>query len=461
MLKRYPDKVTGLERNKLQSALASNSGRGLSKSEYVLRGEAVGLFSAGDYYEASERYRMILALQPENADTQHRLAVCLYADGRPDEAIKHYAAALDLNLDRAECFCDLGVAYQETGQHEKAMAILLQATIRYPDHAPSHYNLASSLLSSGEFEHGWQEYEWRLRLGDGRVRSVPFPCWNGESLRDTNLLVFAEQGVGDEVMFASCVPGLLPLGASSIHLECDPRLQALFARSFPEVLVTGADRQEKTDWARVFPECEKAIAIASLPRHYYNRESDFPSSYGYLKPNPIAGERWRGRYAALSDKPKIGLSWRGGRHPKERLQRTTQLSDWSAVLQCDAEFINLQYGDCGQEIADVRQKLGIDIHDWADADPLADLDDFFSQVSELDLVISTDNSTVHFAGAAGVPVWNLLPQPSDFRWMLERDDSPWYPSMQLFRQSSRGDWSSLFDDVGRQLEALLSRHGSS
>jgi tetratricopeptide (TPR) repeat protein len=456
---RYLDKETGLERSKLQNAILSHSSKDLSKSEYVLRGEAVAFYSAGHYCEASERYRMVLALNPENADTEHRLAVCLYADGRPYEAIKHYKAALELNLDRAECFCDLGVAYQETGQYENARAILLQAVANYPDHAPSRYNLASSLLAGGEFERGWQEHEWRSRLRDGRVRSVPFPSWNGESLHDTHLLVFAEQGVGDEVMFTSCIPDLQKMGATSIHLECDPRLQSLFERSFPEILVTGLDRQEKTDWARVFPDCEKAVPIASLARHFRNRESDFPALHGYLKPNSLAAERWRTRYAALGDRPKIGLSWRGGRHPKERLQRTTKLSDWSAVLQCDAEFINLQYGDCGQEIADVWQEQGIEIHDWEDADPLADLDDFFSQVSELDLVISTDNSTVHFAGAAGVPVWNLLPQPNDFRWMLERDDSPWYPSMRLLRQSSPGDWRSIFDDVGRQLEALLSGHG--
>jgi tetratricopeptide (TPR) repeat protein len=403
---------------------------------------------------------MILALQPANADTEHRLAVCLYAAGRPDEAIKHYSAALDLKLDRAECFCDLGVAYQETGQHEKARATLLQAVTRYPDHGPSHYNLANSLLARGDFERGWQEYEWRSSLPDRRIRNVSFPIWKGEALHDTNLLVFAEQGVGDEVMFASCVPDLLPLGASSIQLECDPRLQALFARSFPEILVTGVDRHKKTDWSKRFPDCEKAIPIASLPRYFRNRESDFPTLHRHLKRNLVAADRWRTRYAALGDRPKIGLSWRGGRHPKERLQRTTGLSDWSAVLQCDAEFINLQYGDCSQEIADVRREQGIEIHDWDDADPLADLDDFFSQVSELDLVISTDNSTVHFAGAAGVPVWNLLPQPSDFRWMLERADSPWYPSMQLFRQSSPGDWRSLFNSVGKQLETHLSRRGS-
>lgn len=449
-----------MERNKLQSALVSHNSTNLPQSEYVLRGEAVGLYSARRYYEASERYRMILALQPDNADTQHRLAVCLYADGRPDEAIKHFRAALDLNLDRVECFCDIGVAYLDTGQHEKARDILLQAVARYPDNAPCHYNLSNLLLARGDFERGWQEYEWRSCLPDGRVRNVPLPRWNGETLRDTHLLAFAEQGVGDEVMFASCVPDLLQLGASSVHLECDPRLQALFARSFPEALVTGVERQETAEWTKIFPDCEKAIPIASLPRYFRNRESDFPATHRYLEPDPVAAQRWRARYTALGDKPKIGLSWRGGRRPKERQQRTTQLSDWRALLQCDAQFINLQYGDCSQEIAQVRKELGVEIHDWEDADPLADLDDFFSQISELDLVISTDNSTVHFAGAAGIPVWNLLPQSSDFRWMLDRDDSPWYPGMQLFRQSSQGDWRSLIDDVGQQLETHLSRRGS-
>ena len=236
-----------MERNKLQSALVSHHSRDLSKSEYVLRGEAVGLFSAGRYHEASERYRMILALQPHNADTQHRLAVCLNSDGRPAEAIKYFQAALDLDLDRVECFCDLGVAYLDTGQHEKARDILLQGVTRYPDNAPCHYNLANLLLARGDFERGWQEYEWRSSLPDGRVRNVPLPTWKGESLRDTHLLVFAEQGVGDEVMFTSCLPDLLQQGTSSIHLECDPRLQALFARSFPEVFVTGVGRHEKTD----------------------------------------------------------------------------------------------------------------------------------------------------------------------------------------------------------------------
>lgn len=439
----------------MQMAIASHHRAQLPRSEHQLRGEAVGLFDAGRFDEAATCYRQLLALRPEDADIQHRLGVCLHADNRPQEAIPHYRAALARNLDSAACHCDLGLACQETGRHEEAEAVLSRAVSRYSDHAPSHYNLATTLLARGILERGWREYQWRLRLPDKRVRRVPLSPWQGEDLRGGGLLVFAEQGVGDEVMYSSCIPDLLRLDAGAVYLECDPRLQPLFARSFPGARVTGQPRKGKPDWTGLFPDCDKAVAIASLPQRLRNRESDFPGMPAYLTPDPEAVIRWRRRYAALGELPKIGISWRGGRLHKEKRQRTTALADWASLLRCDAIFVNLQYGDCRDELAQARREPGVGIHDWEDADPLANLDDFAAQVSALDLVISVDNSTVHFAGALGVPVWNLLPQPAEFRWMLGRDDTPWYPSMRLFRSS--GDWRALLDEVGRELGEFLRR----
>ncbi len=147
------------------------------------------------------------------------------------------------------------------------------------------------------------------------------------------------------------------------------------------------------------------------------------------------------RYQNLGEGLKIGISWRGGSKPSVKLARSTVLGQWTKLFSIPGvHFINLQYGDCSGELKEAKEKLGVIIHDWEDADPLKDLDGFAAQVAALDLVISVDNSTVHMAGAVGIPVWTLLPYVCDWRWMREFEDTPWYKTVRLFRQRKHGDW---------------------
>ncbi|MBV1930000.1 MAG: hypothetical protein KUG81_10875, partial [Gammaproteobacteria bacterium] len=228
----------------------------------------------------------------------------------------------------------------------------------------------------------------------------------------------------------------------------------LFHRSFCAVKViakpalTHSTEQSKID-------CK--IAIGSLPRLYRQSLASFPARQSYLCPEPQLLDKWRQRFSAMGPGLKIGISWRGGDKAHDKLKRSAELNQWQALLHCDADFINLQYGDCEADINHLKQDYGLTLHDWDDADPLKNADNFAAQVAALDLVISVGNTTVHFAGALGIPTWVLLPAIPGWRWLLQGEDSPWYPSLRLFRQQQKDDWQQVLKDV----EAALANYSLS
>jgi hypothetical protein len=189
------------------------------------------------------------------------------------------------------------------------------------------------------------------------------------------------------------------------------------------------------------------IPIGSLPRMLRTGLDRFPDRESYLIPDIRKVDTWKGRFKALGEGMNIGISWRGGKALSVRRERSIELVKWEKVLSlAGVHYINLQYGNCADELMEIQNTSGIVIHDWKEADPLKDLDDFAAQIAALDLVISVDNSTVHMAGALGVPVWTLLPFDCDWRWMQHCEDSPWYKTMRLFRQRVPGDWGNVIDD---------------
>jgi FkbM family methyltransferase len=238
-------------------------------------------------------------------------------------------------------------------------------------------------------------------------------------------------------------------------VECDKRLVPLFARSFPEARVI-ARLESHAHYPRQLPAPDLKVAIGSLPRYFRPSLDSFPRTPGYLVPDQAAVHRWKDRYEALGRGLKVGISWKGGKELFVRRSRSTELSLWKEVLALKgAHFINLQYGDCAAELQSVHEHQGVTIHRWPGSDPLADLDDFAAQIASLDLVLSVDNATVHMAGALGIPTWILLPRGSDWRWMQECDDTPWYGSTSLFRQQQEpGNWSGVFTAVAAKLKAL-------
>ena len=179
---------------------------------------------------------------------------------------------------------------------------------------------------------------------------------------------------------------------------------------------------------------------------------EFPRRRSYLAADPVLHAKWRERYRPFGYRLKVGFSWRGGKEPDIRQMRSTTLEQWQTLLSLpDVAFINLQYGDCHQELQQACERFGVEVHDWPDVDPLRDLDDFAAQVAALDLVISVSNAGVHLAGALGVPTWTLLPFAPNWRWLLNCNHTPWYSTMRLFRQPKPGDWDSVFAVVEREL----------
>ncbi len=195
--------------------------------------------------------------------------------------------------------------------------------------------------------------------------------------------------------------------------------------------------------------------MGSLPRFFRATREDFPPRERFLAADPNLVAQWRDRFESLGPGLKVGISWRAGGKPLERRKRSTPLDLWAPLFAVqNTHFVNLQYGDAIDDVADVRDRFGLTLHDWEQGDPLVDMDSFAAKIAALDLVISVGNATVHLAGSVGTSAWTLLPMIPSWRWMVRGDKSPWYSTVRLFRQPRRNDWQPVFDRLGRMLTEL-------
>ena len=275
-----------------------------------------------------------------------------------------------------------------------------------------------------------------------------------QDLKGKHILICPEQGIGDEVMFASILPELEPqVGQSKdthITLACDVRLVDLFNRSFD--FLTAIPKDPDSRYADLEKDLDYWMFIGSLPKFYRNNIKDFDKYRPYLKVDDVLLNKWQDRFSELECKLNIGISWIGGGKTEEnKRDRSLALEQMLPILKQvnqTANIINLQYGDHIEEIQNFKSQTGITIYDWKDADPLKNLDNFAAQIKALDLVISIDNSTVHFSGALGVKTFIMLPFNQDWRWAEDRNDSYWYPNMiQLFRQKEDSMWDDVIQNV--------------
>ncbi|HED14290.1 MAG TPA: tetratricopeptide repeat protein [Gammaproteobacteria bacterium] len=357
---------------------------------------------------ALSSYKKALKVEPLNVVTINSTGNALKDLGRFAEAETYFRQAVRLKPDYADAYANLGNSLREQGHLPEAVIAYRKATSLDPGHAGAHNNLAIALLSTGDFENGWKEYEWRWQANQWKPRPYRFPVWNGESLNGRNILVYSEQGIGDEIMFSSCYPELCSI-AGNVIIECDPRLEPLFRRSFATAICRGIDRENSdTSWLSDVPVIDVQIPAGSIPLHLRPGLESFPQHQGYLRPDPEQARRWKSQYAELGRGYKVGISWRGGTCVADKKARSLDLKKWAEIFRIpDTQFINLQYGECGEEISAIREQLGVHIHDWDDADPLSDMDSFIAQIKSLDLVISVDNSTVHAAGSVGTEAWAI------------------------------------------------------
>jgi len=395
--------------------------------------------------EAIPHLERALELMPDYAEAHADLGDTLTKLGRLDEALEHADKALLINPEMVEALNTLGNIYMEKGQASEAVAVFRKALSLEPDNAESHLMLGLAELYLGNFSEGWNEYEWRLKLGNAQERGLTQPLWEGSSLQGKKLFVYPEQRVGDEIMFASCLPEVIGRAEQCI-IECDERLLLLYQRSFPDATIV--KRISDSGYPQELPPADFCIPIGSLPRFLRPDISSFPKQKNYLLPDENKVEEWKARYKGLGEGLKVGISWRGGGRPDEIRKRSSVLDKWNKLLSVSGVcFVNLQYGDSSEELNRLEQETGVKIYDWADADPLKDLDAFAAKIAALDLVISVDNPTVHMAGALRIPAWVLLPSVCDWRWMQDYEDTPWYESVRLFRQERMGEWDGVFQRV--------------
>jgi tetratricopeptide (TPR) repeat protein len=417
----------------------------------------LALEEKGQLDEAINYYQNAISLNPSFAEAYYNLGNALKDKEHFDQALASYKKALQLNPNYADAYNNLGLILKDKGQLKEAVYYYQRALDVNPSLADAHLNMGLALLSGGNFRLGWKEYEWRWKTKEYIHEQHKFskPLWDGSSLRGSTLFVYAEQGVGDEIMFASCIQEVIEQADSCI-VECDKRLVPIFRRSFPNAQVRERSAAD-TDYPFELLSVDSIIPIGSLPLYLRSDISSFSPRKNYLIPDARKVNEWHERFKKIGDSIKVGISWRGGKKAQVRLKRSTTLEQWARLLSIkEASFINLQYGDCTAELHEVHEKLGITVYDWEDADSLKDLDGFAAEIAALDLVVSVDNATVHMAGSLGVPVWTLLPFVCDWRWMIDFEDTPWYPTMRLFRQPAPGDWNSVMEKVSEELQKLVS-----
>ena len=324
-----------------------------------------------------------------------------------------------------------------------------------PEYAEAHNNLGLALLLKGDFVQGWSEYEWRLKCSAFEIhdRNFPQPCWEGSDINKKFMLIWGEQGVGDQIMFASLL-SRFQQQAQRVFVEIQRRLVPLFKRSFPEVSFFSI--QDPPNSRLLDRSIHYQLPMGSLAQWLLPNEESFPKSYSYLKANADNTRKLKAKYQQLANgKLLIGISWQSVNKYIGK-PKSTSLIQWRDLLsQKGCFFVNLQYSDVKIEIDAFTNQTGLSIYRDEDIDSLKSLDDFASQVAALDLVISIDNSTVHVAGALGRSVWTLLQYAPDWRWQLDRSDTPWYPSMTLYRQPVLGDWDAVFQRVQGDLQRFV------
>ena len=396
--------------------------------------------------EAVEEYELALAYDSKFADAWTNLGTVLNQQGKVKEATECHEMALTIRPDFAEAHHNLGCVLQAQGNADAALLRYGNALALKPGHANAHFGCALIHLLRARYAEGWTGYEWRWKSDQHstRWREIERPVWTGMPLPSGQLLLWGEQGVGDEILFAGLVSEAVAVGNECV-LECDARLVPLFARSFPEVTVLPSHSADHKAITAHLPS-------GSLPRLFRANESSFGSTtFRYLSADPGEVARFRERYR--DRRHVIGLAWHT-RNAKSGYRRSIALSLLALLFtRTDVRWISLQYGDhdaIEKETAEVGAPMLVD----RTVDQLANIDIFAAQVSAMDLVITIDNSTAHLAGALGVPVWVLLPFAPDWRWSEEREDCPWYASMRLFRQPALGDWNSVIKKADRQLDVL-------
>ena len=452
----YPEAHSNLgnalqEQGRLDEAVASCQQALRLKPDYAEAHHNLGIVLAKQdkLDEAVASFQQTLRLKPDYPDAHYNLGIVLEKQDKLDEAMASYQQALRLKPDYPEAHNNLGIVLGKQGRLDEAVACYQQAVRLKPDYPEAHWNRSLAWLLMGRFEQGWPGYEWRWKCKEfGSLPPFQPPLWDGSSLDGRTILVHAEQGLGDTLQFIRYVPSLHQRGGRVI-LMCQPPLVRLLTRSPGiERLLAHGDP---------VPEFDVHTPLLSLPRLLGTTLESVPADVPYLEAEPQLVEAWRHRLGSYPGF-KVGIVWQG--NPKFRLDRlrSIPLAQFAPLARVPGvHLFSLQKGPGAEQLAAVTDRFPV-------TDLGSGLDDFVDTAAvlkNLDLVISVDTAIAHLAGALGIPVWVALPFAPDWRWLMGREDSPWYPTMRLFRQDKAGDWASVFAEIRVAAEKMAAEKSAS
>lgn len=386
--------------------------------------------------EASAALRQALQLDPTHAASHSNLGLALLAAGQPVSAVAALESAAHLRPGDADILANLGTALQDASRPADAAERFRAALDAAPEHAAAHVNLAALQLAAGDFEAGWAGLAWRHRLPGALPRDFGRPRWTGEPLGDGVLLVHAEQGFGDTLQF--CRYAILAAQRARVVLEVPRPLTRLLA-SLPGVARVVAQGD-------TLPHVDAEIPLLDLPGLFGTRLDSVPAPVPYLSAPPSL--IWQARMQELPGL-RVGLCWAGNAGYSHDRWRSVPIDALARALRGldGVSFVSLQKNppDPPPAFLQLRDRT----------EEFADFGDTAAIISQLDLVISVDTAVAHLAGALGRPVWLLNRQQADWRWLREREDSPWYPSLRQFRQTRHGDWTDVLARLRVAMEEML------
>ena len=401
----------------------------------------------GKLDQAIEAFSKAISLKPGYAEAYNNMGNALRDQGKLDQAIDAFSKAISLKPDYAEPYSNMGNAIKDQGKLDEAIEAYKKAVSLRPNYAEAYSNMGIATLMKQDFRKGFELYEWRLKTKQslGAKWNTSKPIWAGQ--RQKNVFLWAQQGIGDVIMFASLIPELSAV-CSRLIVQCDKRLIPLFKRSFCQNIIYLSDRSSVQE-----ADYDFHIPMASLPRVFRpSLESFNESSKGYLHClNDKASELKK--VILKSDKKKlIGISWASASTLPSAHHRNIKLAELAHRLDAvDTQLINLQYGDVSEEILQLSADSGIQVTQVAQIDNRNDIDGLAALIMACDQVVSIDNSTVHLAGALGADTKVLLPFNRDWRWGIEQSSSYWYKSLTLYRQDRPNDWDKVFTQIREDL----------
>ena len=410
------------------------------KSSQAYNNMGVALRAQGAFHAAVASYRRAIAIKPDDAGSHSNLGNALRALGRHTEAEASHRQALAIDEDYLEARYNLGLVLKDQGLFDEGIACLREALRRKADYVDAHWDLSLALLMMGNLKEGFDEYEWRWRLAESSPRTFDKPAWGGGALGGRTILLHAEQGMGDSIQFARYLPLVAERGGRII-LECQRPLTPLFETLDGVQQIIARDDP--------LPDFDVHAPLLSLPRIFETELDTIPAPGAYLLAEPARTSQ----FDDLLDPERlnIGVAWAGKASHRNDRNRSAGLAPFIDLFgHAGAAFHSLQVGPRAGDIA-ASGSAGL-IRDHAPR--LKDFADTAALVSKLDLVICVDTSVCHLAGALGKPCWVVLPYTPDWRWLMAREDSPWYPSLRLFRQTEFGDWPGVFARVAAALEEL-------